>query len=63
MLKRPELPDGSQKGFRAKRGVKAARCVAADCMVLQESCAQPEVPILHLRRGLSSCRRPQKHCV
>ena len=63
MLKRPELPDGSQKSFRAKCGVKAARCVTADCMVFQESCAQPEVTIVYLLRGFSSCRKTQKHCV
>ena len=30
--------------------------------VLQESCAQPEVTILHLGGGLSSYRRTQRYC-
>ena len=30
-------------------------------LVLQESCAQPEVTILHLGGGLSSCRRTQRY--
>ena len=31
-------------------------------VVFQESCAQPEVTILHLGGGLSSCRRTQRYC-
>ena len=31
-------------------------------MVLQESCTQPEVTILHLSGGLSSSRRTQRYC-
>ena len=30
--------------------------------MFQESCAQPEVTILHLDGGLSSCRRTQRYC-
>ena len=30
--------------------------------MLQESCAQPEVTILHLGGSLSSCRRTQRYC-
>ena len=31
--------------------------------MLQESCAQPEVSILHLGGGLSFCRRTQRYIV
>ena len=30
--------------------------------MLQESCPQPEVTILHLGGGLSSCKRTQRYC-
>ena len=30
--------------------------------LFQESCAQPEIAILHLGGGLSSCRRTQRYC-
>ena len=71
VLKKPKLPDGlGGEVFIGK--IWGEGCRPCDFLligwwwgnraVLQESCAQPEVTILHLGRGLSSCRRTQWFC-
>ena len=71
MLKKPELPDGFQESiFIGKIWGEGSRVCDflligqwwGSKVLLQESCAQPEVTILHLGRGLRSCKRTERYC-
>ena len=70
VLKNPELPDGfGGKNFIGKIWGEGHRVCDFPLIgqwwgnrtVLQKSCAQPEVNILHLGGGFSSCRRTQRY--
>ena len=70
VLKNPELPDGFRGeafiGNNCGEGCRVCGFLLigwwwGNRAVLQESCAQPEVTILHLTGGLSSCRRAQRN--